>query len=69
MGGIESNINRHFGGLNLLFSGEFWQLHPTGDVAVRTNPSTHPSNIMMAIFWEVQNIDWGLRCWRDSKSR
>eukprot|EP00973_Karenia_brevis_P020870 2867858-Karenia_brevis.AAC.1 len=27
-GGVETNINRHFGGLNVLLSGDFWQPHP-----------------------------------------
>eukprot|EP00973_Karenia_brevis_P026617 3672412-Karenia_brevis.AAC.1 len=48
-GGIESNTNRHFGRVNVLFSGDFWQLHPTGDIAVMSNPHKHILNIMMAM--------------------
>eukprot|EP00973_Karenia_brevis_P026993 3724102-Karenia_brevis.AAC.1 len=31
-------INRVFGGMNMLMSGDFRQLHPTGDTAIMPNP-------------------------------
>eukprot|EP00973_Karenia_brevis_P017586 2412796-Karenia_brevis.AAC.1 len=34
----ENRINRIFGGMSMLMSGDFWQLHPTGDTAIMTNP-------------------------------
>eukprot|EP00973_Karenia_brevis_P034520 4761447-Karenia_brevis.AAC.1 len=34
----ENGINRAFGGMNMLMSGDFWQLQPTGDTAIMTNP-------------------------------
>eukprot|EP00973_Karenia_brevis_P088492 12269945-Karenia_brevis.AAC.1 len=34
----EKGLNRAFGGLSMLMSGDFWQLHPTGDTAIMTNP-------------------------------
>eukprot|EP00973_Karenia_brevis_P021732 2988609-Karenia_brevis.AAC.1 len=34
----ENGVNRGFGGMNMLMSGDFWQLHPSGDTAIMTNP-------------------------------
>eukprot|EP00973_Karenia_brevis_P090327 12402032-Karenia_brevis.AAC.1 len=34
----EHGINRVFGGMNMLMSSDFWQLHPTGDTAIMTKP-------------------------------
>eukprot|EP00973_Karenia_brevis_P000922 127305-Karenia_brevis.AAC.1 len=68
-GGLENNITCYFGGLSVLLTSDFWQLHPTGDVAIMSKPYKHPSNIMIVMFWESHNIDWGLQAWMDSKSR
>eukprot|EP00973_Karenia_brevis_P086446 11987104-Karenia_brevis.AAC.1 len=56
-GGLENNINRYFGGRNALLAIEFWQLPPTGDEDIMSNLDKHPSNSMMAMFWECYNID------------
>ena len=67
----ENGINRAFGGLNMLMSGDFWQLHPTGDTAIMTNPENANlggAKLTMSIFWDCQSIDWGLQRWPDSKA-
>ena len=32
------NLVRPFGGLNVLLIGDWWQLHPTGGIAIMSNP-------------------------------
>eukprot|EP00973_Karenia_brevis_P028961 3995276-Karenia_brevis.AAC.1 len=53
----ENGINRVFGGLNMLVSGDFWQLHPTGDAAIMTSPENANlggAKLTMCIFWDCQ---------------
>ena len=53
--GDKNAINRFFGGVNMLMSGDFWQLHPTGDTAIMTNPDNTTigdDKVAMAFFWD-----------------
>ena len=34
----KSTLPRPFGGVNIFFFGDFWQLNPTGQTAVMSNP-------------------------------
>ena len=36
----EKELTRMFGGVNLIMSGDLWQLSPTGDTAVMSNPES-----------------------------
>ena len=54
--GDANAINRFYGGVNLLMSGDFWQLHPTGDTAIMTNPdntNTGDDKVAMVFFWDL----------------
>eukprot|EP00973_Karenia_brevis_P062281 8662544-Karenia_brevis.AAC.1 len=35
---VDRDKNRAFAGVNILFFGDFWQLHPTGSVSFMSNP-------------------------------
>ena len=59
-------VNRFFGGVNMLMSGDFFQLHPTGDIAIMTNPENPDlgkDQVVSAFFWDCVEIDWGLQPW------
>ena len=43
-GGDSQNAKRPWGGVNVVMTGDWWQLTPTGDVAVMSNPVMHQRN-------------------------
>ena len=55
----------------MLSSGELWQLPPTGDAAIMTNPENAElggAKVPMALFWDCQSISWGLQRWPGSNA-
>ena len=58
-----------FGGVNLVMSGDLWQLNPTGDTAIMSNPESADlgvAKLASSMFWDCQTIDWGLQQWPGS---
>ena len=52
-------------------SEDFWQLHPTGDTAIMTNPNNHElgdDRVAMQFFWDCAENDWGLQRWPQSNA-
>ena len=60
---------RPFGGVNVCFFGDFWQLNPTGQIAIMSNPysekalSNATASAILNMFWNADN-KMGLQCWR-----
>ena len=65
-------IPRRFAGINTFFLGDFWQLNPTGQTSLMSNPysnrvlSSARANSIMQMFWQVHDND-GLLPWPDGK--
>ena len=60
-----------FGGVNLIMSGDFWQLNPTGDTAIMSNPGSADlgiAQVASSMFWDCQTTDWGLQKWPGSNT-
>ena len=67
----EKELTRMFGGVTLIMSGDFWQLNPTGDTAIMSNPeSAHLgiAKLASSMFWDCQTTDWGLQKWPGSNA-
>ena len=50
----------------MLMFGDFFQLHPTGDIAIMTNPENPDlgkDQVVSAFFWDCVEVDWGLQPW------
>jgi len=65
---------RVFGGLNVLLMGDFWQLPPTGQIAVMSNPFSQKvlesarANSVMSMFWRSDS-KYSLQHWNDARHR
>jgi hypothetical protein len=63
------NLPRPFGGVNTLHLGDFWQLRPTGQIAIMSDPFSQKclesakASEIMGMFW-FQNLDFFLQAWR-----
>ena len=50
-------LPRPFGGVNVISLGDFWQLRPTGQIAIMSNPfgqkvlESGKANFIMSMFW------------------
>ena len=59
---------RVFGGVNTMFMGDFWQLRPTGQIALMSNPfatkakENQKARQIMAMFWDP-DISYSLQTW------
>ena len=65
----EKELTRMFGGVNLIMSGDLWQLNPTGDTAIMSNPESADlgvAKLASSMFWDCQTIDWELQKWPSS---
>ena len=68
----KSHLPRCFGGVNVIFLGDFWQLNPTGQIALMSNPyndkvlANAKANFIMTMFWR-QADETGLMPWTDGK--
>ena len=78
--GKVSDLPRAWGGVNVMFIGDWWQLHPTGGIAVMSNPfatgvlECSYAQPTMASLWrlhsnsDVENAaEYGLQEWADSE--
>ena len=67
----DRTVERAFGGVNVFGFGDFWQLHPTGDVAFATNTLSciglGDVDRTMAMFWhkslEGDSSNFHLQAW------
>ena len=50
--------------MNLVMTGDWWQLNPPGGVAVMSNPVKHQTNHIMASFWYAKNNSFALQEWK-----
>ena len=54
--GAKALLPRPFGGVNVFFLGDFWQLRPTGQLAIMSNPygtkvlDSAKANTIMSMF-------------------
>ena len=68
----KKSLPRCFGGVNVFFLGDFWQLNPTGQIAIMSNPygekvlSSAKANFIMRMFWRNEGDD-SLLPWKDGK--
>ena len=62
---------RPFGGVNTLLLGDFWQLRPTGQIAIMSNPfsvvsqESAKAKFVMAMFWD-EGVSWSLQPWTNN---
>ena len=69
---VQAATPRSFGGVNVVFLGDFWQLNPTGQIAIMSNPhsakvcQSAKASSIMEMFWR-QNEATALRPWPDGK--
>ena len=69
----DKDFPRPFGGMNVCFFGDFWQLTPTGQIAIMsdvTAPKVLESaraHYMMTVFWDSETWDT-LQPWSSSSS-
>ena len=60
-----------FAGVNVLFFGDFWQLDPTGDTSLMSNPTkgtgSPSADRMMSMFWHeaCEGSDDHVQVWQD----
>ena len=65
----KSHLPRCFDGVNVIFLGDFWQLNPTGQIAIMSNPygekvlANAKANFIMSMFWR-QADETGLMPWK-----
>ena len=65
-------MQRPFGGVNTIFLGDLWQLRPTGQVAIMSNPyaqkalETAKAQEAMQIFWH-NHPKFSLQPWHDNQ--
>ena len=66
------NQVRVFGGLNVFLLGDFWQLPPTGQIAIMSNPYNRKvlecaqANFVMSMFW-LTNHWAALQTWQENE--
>jgi len=78
--GKVSDLPRAWGGVNVMFIGDWWQLHPTGGIAVMSNPfatgvlECSYAQPTMASLWRLHSnsgvenaAEYGLQEWADSE--
>ena len=64
--------SRPFGGLNVFFLGDFWQLSPTGQIAIMSDVTAAKviesarARFIMSIFWDRDHPDT-LQAWHGSE--
>ena len=70
--GKKDILPRPFGGVNVFFLGDFWQLRPTGQLAIMSNPygskvlDSSNANLIMSMFWKSGHRN-SLQAWEDGK--
>ena len=68
----KKSLPRCFGGVHVFFLGDFWQLNPTGQIAIMSNPygekvlSSAKASFIMRMFW-IKEGDDSLLPWEDGK--
>ena len=68
--GKKDILPRPFGGVNVFFLGDFWQLRPTGQLAIMSNPygskvlDSSKANLIMSMFWKSGHRN-SLQAWED----
>ena len=72
-GGDSQSAKRPWGGVNVVMTGDWWQLTPTGGVAVMSNPVKHQKNHIMSRYTESNSFalqEWkpGVRVMELSKN-
>jgi len=69
---LKAAASRSFGGANVIFLGDFWQLSPTGQIAIMSDPyalkvqGSAKANDIMRMFWRPKH-ESSLRAWPDGK--
>ena len=69
---VKAAAPRSFGGANVIFLGDFWQLSPTGQIAIMSDPyaekvkGSAKANDIMRMFWKPRH-ESSLRTWPDGK--
>jgi len=69
---VKAAASRSFGGANVIFLGDFWQLSPTGQIAIMSDPyalkvqGSAKANDIMRMFWRPKH-ESSLRAWPDGK--
>ena len=67
---VKALLPRCFGGVNVIFLGDFWQLNPTGQIALMSNPYSDKvlgnakANFIMSMFWR-HDEQTSLLPWKD----
>ena len=67
------HLPRPFGGVNVLFLGDFWQLNPHGQIAIMSNPygekvlESAKANYIMRMFWGPNEEGISLLPWEDKR--
>ena len=57
----QRKVNRSFGGVNVIFFGDFWQLDPAGSKSFMSNPNSAcgdaRADMMMTMFWHASHTE------------